>query len=112
MGLIKGIAVTLYDKVQSGIDGFNKPTYDETPVLVPDVLVYPASSDDVVNELQLSGKRIVYELCIPKGDDHIWEDRRVDFFGNSYRTVGYCKEYIEDNLPLMWNKQIKVERYG
>lgn len=110
--LIKGIPVTLYDRTQSGTDGFGAPVWTETPVTVENVLVAPVSSTDVVSELHLTGKRAEYELCIPKGDGHTWEDRKVVFFGQSWRTIGFATEYIEANVPLDWNRKVKVERYG
>lgn len=102
----------MYERVRSGTDGFNAPVYEEVPVTVPNVLVAPVAAVDIVNDLQLYGKRAEYELCIPKGDTHIWEDRKVEFFGQGFRTFGFATEYIQENLPLDWNKKIKVERYG
>ncbi|WP_294526395.1 hypothetical protein [uncultured Allofournierella sp.] len=87
------------------------PVYEETPVQVDNVLVSPASGTDVVDTLQLYGKRAEYQLCIPKGDDHQWEGCRVDFFGRSWRVFGPVEEYIESMVPLDWNKKVRVERY-
>ncbi len=103
--------MTLYERTQTGTDALNAPTYTETPVEVENVLVTPVSADDVVNDLQLYGKRAEYELCLPKGDAHDWRDRRVDFFGQSWRVFGLPRTYIEANVPLLWNTKIKVERY-
>ena len=110
--MIKGITVKLYQRTQTGVDGFNNPVYDNTPVDVANVLVYPTEDKDIIDALQLYGKKAVYELCIPKGDNHIWEDCRVDFFGKSFHVFGEGKEYIEENVPLDWNKKYKVEIYG
>ena len=112
MALIKGITILLYEKMQSGVDGFNNPVYTETPVEVENVLVTPVNTTEIVDNIQLNGKRQEYELCIPKGDNHIWEDRIVEFFGQKWRTFGIPLEYIEENLPLSWNKKVKVKRYG
>ncbi|MCC8181529.1 MAG: hypothetical protein LIO45_00895 [Clostridiales bacterium] len=112
MGLIKGITVTLYEKTQTGTDEFHAPVYTETAVEVENVLVQPVSADDVVDDLRLYGKRAEYELCIPKGDSHSWEDCRVAFFGQTWRTFGFVREYIEALVPLSWNRKVKVERYG
>lgn len=98
--------------MQSGVDGFNNPVYTETPVEVENVLVTPVNTTEIVDNIQLNGKRQEYELCIPKGDNHIWEDRIVEFFGQKWRTFGIPLEYIEENLPLSWNKKVKVKRYG
>lgn len=109
--MIKGITVTLYERTQTGKDALNAPIYTETPVAVENVLVTPVSADDVVSDLQLYGKRAEYELCLPKGDAHDWRDCRVDFFGQRFRVFGLPRTYIEENVPLLWNTKIKVERY-
>ena len=109
---IKGISVVLYERVQTGEDAMKNPTYDEVPVTVENVLVAPVADSDVISDLQLFGKKVEYELSIPKGDTHNWEDSRVDFFGKSWRTVGFPKEYIEEMVPLDWNRKFRVERYG
>lgn len=110
--LINGISVVLYEKVHNGTDAFNSPVFKETPVTIDNVLISPVSDTDIVSDLQLWGKRAEYELSIPKGDTHNWEDAQVDFFGESWRTFGFPKEYIEDMVPLDWNRKVRVERYG
>lgn len=110
--LIKGIPVTLYEKTAAGTDAFNRQLYEETPVVVDNVLVTPEAGSNVVNELQLSGKRAEYELSIPKGDSHTWEDRTVEFFGQKWHTIGFPSQLIESMVPLDWNRKIRVERYG
>ena len=67
---MKGITVTLYEKTIIGYDRIGTPIVEETPVQVSNVLVAPTSSEDVVEELNLYGKRSVYTLAIPKGDTH------------------------------------------
>lgn len=108
---IKGIPVKLSVRTQKGIDDFNRPIYETSQEVVENVLVGEPSTEDVVNELNLSGKRIAYTLAIPKGDTHVWEDTEVEFFGRKFRTIGLPIEGIEENLPLSWNKKVKVERY-
>ncbi|MFR2043719.1 MAG: hypothetical protein ACLS4A_12825 [Oscillospiraceae bacterium] len=76
------------------------------------VLVCPVSTEDIITDFQLYGKRSEYELCIPKGDTHIWENRTVEFFGKKWRTFGIPQEWMEHRVPLPWNKRVKVERYG
>lgn len=110
--LIKGITVTLYEKTRNGEDAFKNPIYEEVPVAVENVLVTPAESSDIVAEMQLSGKKAVYELGIPKDDSHTWEDRTVEFYGQKWKTFGFCTRYITGLVPLDWDRKIKVERYG
>lgn len=110
--MIRGITVTLYERTPNGTDEFNYPIYTETPVAVENVLVSPVNTTDIVNDLQLYGKRAEYELCIPKGDAHAWENSRVEFFGKTWQTFGFAQELIENMAPLDWNRKVKVHRYG
>lgn len=110
--LIKGIPVVLYERTQTGTDAFNAPVFEETPTVVENVLVAPTDADEIVSELQLYGKRSEYTLCIPKGDTHDWENRRIEFLGKAWQSFGFVEEYIDDLVPLCWNKKIKVARYG
>jgi hypothetical protein len=50
-------------------------------------------------------------LGIPKEDEHDWENRRVDFFGEKWRVFGIPTKGIEDIIPLDWNMKVTVERY-
>lgn len=108
---IKGIPVKLSVRTQKGIDDFNRPIYETSLEVVENVLVGEPSAEDVVNELNLSGKRIAYVLAIPKGDTHTWENTEVEFWGMTFKTVGIPTQGIDDNIPLQWNKKVKVERY-
>lgn len=109
--MIKGITVALCVRTQSGTDDFNRPIYTETDVNVSNVLVYPATSEDIVSEQNLTGKHLEYYLCVPKGDTHTWTDQNVKFFGQTWRVFGYPEEWIDVNDPLAWNRRYKCERY-
>lgn len=111
MAQIAGMTITLWDKTQKGTDSLNAPVYEETAESVDNVIVAPVSSDEVVDSLSLYGKKAVYKLGIPKGDTHVWEDRKVSFFGRDFQTFGVPLEGIEANIPLEWNKQIMVATY-
>lgn len=109
---MQGITVILYEKTSSGTDAFNAPVFTETPVKVKNVLVAPATSADVINDLQLYGKTLAYDLYIPKGDTHTWNDCKVEFFGATWHCYTYPEEWVNGLVPNAWNKRVKVERYG
>ena len=111
MAKIQGITVTLYSQTVDSTDPFGAQTYEETPVSVSNVLVAPTSSTEVLDTVNLYGKKAVYTLGIPKGDTNDWEDKRVTFFGEDWHTFGIPQEGIEANIPLEWNKKVFVERY-
>lgn len=109
--MIKGITVTLINKKQVDTDPFNKPIYKDVPIEVDNVLVTPTSTEDIVDTLDLTGKRAVYTLAIPKGDKNDWENAEVYFFDKRWRTFGFVTQGIEHLIPLDWNKKVMVERY-
>lgn len=111
MGSIKGITVTLYEQTQTGTDAFNDPIYTETAINVDNVLVYPSTQTEILETVNLYGRKAVYTLGIPKGDTHNWENSRIDFFGQSWRSFGIPSQGIEDMIPLDWNMKVTVERY-
>lgn len=109
---IKGINVTLYVKTKTGVNRLGEDEYSLEPVIVSNVLVQPVSGDEALEELNLTGRKLLYNLGIPKGDTHDWTNVRVDFFGKSFQTFGEPIEGIEGMIPLEWNRKVKVERYG
>ena len=90
--MIKGITVKLYERTATGTDPFGHTT-------------------EVLDVLNITGKKAVYDIAIPKGDDHTWKDARVDFFGESWRVIGLPKQGIDENVPGKWNQRWMVERY-
>ena len=109
--MIKGITVTLYERTAGEPDEFNNLTYTETAASVSNVLVTPVTADEMLDSSDLEGTKLVYELSIPKGDTHSWENCRVTIYGEDFLVVGPVYQYIEANVPLLWNKKVKVGRY-
>ena len=83
----------------------------DVEIEVQNVLVAPTSSEDVINQMNLTGKKAVYTLGIPKGDTNKWENREVKFLGRKWRTIGIPQEGIESMIPLSWNRKVMVEVY-
>ena len=110
-GHIRGITVQLYTRTQTGTDAFNHPAYEEIVENVDNVLVAPVTSEQLVQTLDLTGKRAVYNLAIPKGDSHEWEGCKVRFFGKDWQVINFEAGGIEDLIPLDWNAKVQVSRY-
>lgn len=108
---MRGTAVVLYERTQSGVDAFNDPVYTVTQVTVENVLVGQPTTDEVTSSIDLYGKRIEYMLGIPKGDEHNWEDTTVVIFGQPFQTFGATIQGIEENIPTPWHKKVRVCRY-
>lgn len=109
--MIKGITVKLVSLTQTDSDAFGNPIFSETETDVPNVLVAPSSTDDIVTAMNLWGKKAVYTIGLPKGDNHVWKDQKVKFFGETWQVIGLPTEGIEENVPGQWHIKWMVERY-
>jgi hypothetical protein len=108
--IIKGITVELLVRTESGVDDFNAAIYTETAEEVENVLVAPLTDEERASETNLTGRRAVYQLGIPKGDRHEWTaGTKVRFFGQTWRIIGEPVMGIEAMIPLDWNMKVKVE---
>lgn len=107
---IKGTTVILIQHIEKETDPFGAPVYETVEKEVNNVLIAPVSSDDIINSLNLYGKRAVYQLGIPKGDTNTWEDQTVRFFDKEFRVFGEVTEGIEALVPLDWNRKVMVEQ--
>lgn len=93
--MIKGMDILLHEK-----DGAE---------VISNVLVGEPTSAEMT-DLADNDSMITYLLAIPKGDTHDWIDSKVEFFGETFRTLGYPLQGIEANMPLSWHKKVRVER--
>lgn len=109
---MKTMTVQLVVKTQSGTDPFGAPIETETLIDVPGCLVGQPSTDEIAQTLQMYGKQIAYVIGVPKGDTNTWVDTDVIMWGQRYRTIGYPQTGIQENIPLNWGQNVKVERYG
>lgn len=109
---MKGMTVQLVVGTITSYDPFGAPIESEETVNVDDVLVGQPTTDDITTTTELYGKKVEYVLGIPKGDTHNWVDAKVYIWGDPYRTIGYPQTGIQDNIPLRWGSNVKVERYG
>lgn len=109
---MRGISIILYSKIQTGVDPFKVPIYEEIAKTVDNVLVHPTTTEDIINTMNLTGKKAVYTIAIPKGNKDTWKDRTVEFFGKKWHVFTEAEEGIEHLVPGSWNKKYKVEHYG
>ena len=106
-----GQTVILYEKTQVGMNALNTPVYTVTAVNVPNVLIGQPTTQEAIDVLNLYGRKIEYVLGIPKGDTHDWENQKVSFFGEEFRTFNIPTQGIDHLIPLDWNKNVMCERY-
>lgn len=108
---MRGESVILYEKVKTGVDEFGIPKYEEIPVEVENVLIGSADTSEVLDTLNLYGKRIAYVLGIPKGDKHNWKDAKIEFYGQTFKSFGIPITGNQNLIPGDWGMNVKVEAY-
>lgn len=109
---MKTMTVQLVVKTEDGKDPFGAPIETEEIIDIPGCLVGQPSSDAIIQTLQMYGKQIAYVVGVPKGDTHSWVDTDVIIWGERFRTIGFPETGIQENIPLSWGQNVKVERYG
>ena len=109
---MRGMTIQLVKKTETGKDPLGNPIYFEEYEDVEDCLVGQPTTDDVTTSIALYGKRCEYVVGIPRGDTHNWTDAELIIWGQRFRTQGYPMRGISENIPLRWDQNIKVERYG
>ena len=109
---MKTMTVQLVVKTQDGTDPFGALIETEEIVDVPGCLVGQPSTDEISQTLEMYGKQIAYVVGIPKGDTHTWVDTDVIIWGERFKTIGFPQTGIQENIPLSWGQNVKVERYG
>ena len=110
---IRGVSVQVAVQTVTGTDPFGNPEKTTVWETVENVLVSPATSEDINTALAPESAKIAYTLAIPKGDAHDWEHTRVRLpqpFGGEWKTVGVSTVGIAENIPLFWNRKVRVAR--
>lgn len=110
--MIRGTTVLLINKTRIGTDRANQPIYnEEPPVAVDNVLVGMPTSNEVIDAMNLYGKKLTYQIGIPKGDTHTWREQDVIIFGERFHVFTEALQGIEENVPGPWHHTYGVERY-
>ena len=113
---MKGRTVYIYEKVKKGEDPFGAPIYREIRTKVENVLIGQPTTAPITDSQNIQGKRGVFRLGIPKKDNHVWEDKTVEFelFGRVYKckTIGFASVGQSELIPGPWKGYIEAEYYG
>lgn len=108
---MRGITVTIHPKALDDYNTIGEAVFEyDEPIEVDNVLVAPASAEEILEADNLYGKKAVYTLGIPKGDTNDWQDQWVSFFGLDWQTFGIPLEGIDALVPTAWNKKVTVMR--
>lgn len=111
MGKIKGVSVVLHKRTIKEYDPLGNPIYQIADTTVNNVLWSVSTADDLIDTSRLEGTQELYTLSIPKGNTDTWLENTVTFNGKTFHCYAES-EWIEELVPLEWNKKVLVERYN
>ena len=63
---LKGASVTVYAKTEVGKDAFNHPVYETVGETVENVLIGSPSDQEILDVLNLTGRKVSYVPGIPR----------------------------------------------
>lgn len=110
--MLKGTDILYMKKTQIAVNEFHEPVYDVTFATIHNVLVAPVESlanSEIPEVDNLTRRKEVITLAIPKGDDHDWEDCEIVWNNTKYRTVGKPVRGQEEMIPLDWHLKVKAQ---
>ena len=105
MGWLRGEAVQVKRFHEAGRDEYNVPFFDETVETVENVLVAPASTEDIGEDRPL-GVDVRYTLQFPKTFKGPIENGEVCVRGEWMKTIGFADRF--DPCPTDWNMTVRV----
>lgn len=109
--MIRGETVTLIRPADAGLDAFGDELTEWQPgVPVGNVLVAPASTDDLNGSLRRDGDRDTLTLHFPKTHEGNLRGCRVIVRGVTYRVIGDPQRYTSSMTPGAWDLPVTVER--
>ena len=83
-------------------------TWDEATV--PNVVVTPGATSDVLDSTRPDGTRVVFTLGFPKSFTAPLRGCRVTVRGIECAVIGDPQPYTPENVPGAWNYTAEVER--
>lgn len=107
-GLIHGETVTVrtpsvsYDEHMEEVVSWSEET-------VPNVLVTPGSTSNVIESARPDGTRVEFTLGFPKSFTAPLRGCRVVVRGTEYAVIGDPQPLTPDNVPGPWNYTAEVE---
>lgn len=110
--MIRGESVWVLAPLLGAEDAFGSPTKtwdDSQAVEVENVLLAPASPEDVAGSIRPEGVKVRFRLHFPKTYTQSLRGCRVKVRGQWMQVVGDPQPYQDANTPGAWNRPVDVE---
>lgn len=107
---MKGMSITFSQKVASGTDDLNNPTYTEQDVTVADCLVAPITEPASAREQQaMDQSRDQVRVHLPKASTDDVANSTFSYNGKTFTVDSDSVVFMDDNTPTRWNRYFRAE---
>lgn len=107
---MQGEQVEIITRTQIGEDDFKTPIYAEKSIVVENVLVAPAYTDDLTGGQRSEGDKTRLELHFPKTFTTNLRGATAKIRGSLYKIEGDPQAYIPANTPTCWGRKAEAVR--
>lgn len=105
-----GMEIDFIQKVASGTDDLNNPTYTTQTVTVSDCLVAPITEPTTAREQQaMEQSKDQVRVHMPKTDDTDVGNSSFVYDGKTFRLDSSSVKFMDDNTPTRWNRYFRAE---
>lgn len=105
-----GTTLVFNKRVPVGVDEMNNPTYQNTPITVPNCLIAPMHEPQNAHEQQ--GKTDTRErlrIHMPKTSNDDVSGSTVVWDGKTYQVDNSSVKFMDENTPGQWNRYFMAE---
>lgn len=106
--MFTGEPVTIRRKITIGTDDFGAELVDYQGETIDNVIIAPATSSDLSDDLRPNGVKIMYTVHIPREYTESLKDTEFLIGGQWLRSVGDPQPYRDYVFKMPWNRGVSV----
>lgn len=105
-----GMKISFTQRIETGTDDFNNPTYTEETFEIDDCLVAPPTEPiDRVESAALDRNSTVVRVHLPKANERDISNSEFTYEGEKFRVIGRPVKFMNANTPTRWNRYLRAE---
>lgn len=110
---MKGMTLEFKQKVTTGTDDFNNPTFEIVGISVPDCLIAPIIEPASVREHQaMHQSRDQVRIHLPKLFTGNVSGSYIAYQGKIFQLDSDSVSFMDENTPTRWNRYFRAESVG
>ena len=107
---MKGMSITFTQRVASGTDDMNNPTYTDRVVTIDDCLIAPITEPTTAREQQaIAQSRDQLRVHLPKATDEDIAHSTFVYGGKTFTVDSDSTKFMPENTPTRWDRYFRAE---